>query len=137
LETRLEVGWVIGAFIAVIARSPDWLGLLVLSVAVGALSIDRIVTHYGAGRVAAETGTATLPIRLLETAEAVAARGDRQQAVLVALAAADAAAMVGSVPADQLAVLQRRGKEAATDRDPTVEDEVLQLAHQLVTESGG
>jgi hypothetical protein len=136
LETRLEVGWVIGAFIAVIARSPDWLGLLVLAVAVGALSIDRLASHYGAGRVAAETGAATLPLRLLETAEAVAARGDRQQAVLVALAAADAAAMVGSVPAEQLAVLQRRGRQAATDHNPSLEDEVLQLAHQLVTESG-
>ncbi len=120
LETRLEVGWVIGAFIAVIARSPDWLGLLVMAVAVGALSVDRIASHYSTGRVAAETGAATLPIRLLETAEAVAARGDRQQAVLVALAAADAASMVGSVPAESLAVLQRRGREAATDRDPSL-----------------
>ncbi len=136
LETRLELGWVVGAMIAVITRSPDWVGLLVLAAAAAALGIDRSVSHIEARRLGAEVGVATLPIRLLETAETVAARGDRQQAVLVALAAADAAAIVGTVPPDRLASIQRRGRLAATENDPEVEDEVLRLVHDLVTESG-
>ncbi len=64
----------------------------------------------------------------------MAARGDRQQAVLVALAAADAAALVADLPADDLELLRKRGREAAAENDPSVEDEVIRLAHQLVTE---
>lgn len=137
LETRLELGWVAGALVAVVARAPDWVGLLLLTVSALALGVDRAVSHIEARRLGAGVSVATLPIRLLETAETVAARGDRQQAVLVALAAADAAALVGSVPAEQLAALRRMGQRAATDNDPTTEDEVLRLAHDLVTEAGG
>ena len=135
LETRLEVGWVVGALVAVIARSPDWLGLLVLAVGVSALSADRIVSAVQASRLAGDTDIATLPFRLLETAEAVSARGDRQQAVLVALAAADAAAMIGTVPAEQMATLQSWGRAAANENDQAAEAEVLRMAHDLVTES--
>lgn len=135
LETRLELGWVAGALVAVITRAPDWVGMLLLTATVLSLGVDRTLSHIEARRLGADVGVATLPIRLLETAEAVAARGDRQQAVLVALAAADAAALVGSVPPDRLATLQRRGREAATENDPEIEDEVLRMAHDLVTEA--
>ncbi len=134
LETRLELAWVAGALTAVIARANDWLGLVALAVALGGLAFERVKTSIDASRVEAKVGVDTLPLRLLETAEAVAARGDRQQAVLVALAAADAAALVSDLPPHELEALRERGREAARENDPEVEDEVLQLAHQLVTE---
>ena len=71
----------------------------------------------------------------METAEAVAASGDRQQAVLVALAAAEAAAEAGTVAPEKLAELQRRSRDAAAANDPSAEDAVLRLAHNLVAES--
>ena len=134
LETRLEVAWVIGGLAAVISRLPNWLGLAVLSVGLGALSFDRILAALAAARVGG-AGATTLPLRLMETAEAVAATGDRQQAVLVALAAAEAAAMVGTVAPERLAELQRRSRDTAVGNDPSAEDDVLRLAHQLVAES--
>ncbi|MDH3678483.1 MAG: hypothetical protein OEV40_00910 [Acidimicrobiia bacterium] len=135
LETRLEVAWVVGSLVAVLGRFPNWLGLAILSACLGALGISRIVASIEAARVGADVGAASLPFRLLETAEAVAARGDRQQAVLVALAAAEAAAIVGKVPSERLGELQRRGREAAIGNEPSVEDDVLRLAHDLVAES--
>lgn len=134
LETRLELAWVAGALIAVLARAPDWLGLVALAVAMGALAFDRVNSALEARKIEAKVGAETLPLRLLETAEAVAARGDRQQAVLVALAAADAVALVADLPPGDLESLRKRGREAATENDPSIEDEVLRLAHQLVTD---
>lgn len=136
LETRLELAWVIGSLVAVIARSPDWLGLLGLAVGVGLVIADRVASEREASRIQAHGTTATLPLRLLETAEAMAARGDRQQAVLVALAAADAARLAGHLSSAELLDLQRRCERAAIDNDPAAEDEALRLAHQLITESG-
>jgi MFS family permease len=135
LETRLELAWVAGALVAVLARAPDWLGLVALAVALGGLAFDRVNSAIEARKIGAEVGSETLPLRLLETAQAVAARGDRQQAVLVALAAADAAALVADLPQSDLECLRARGREAAAENDPVVEDEVLKLAHRLVTGS--
>lgn len=135
LETRLEVAWVIGSVAAVLTRLPDWLGLAILAVGLGALSINRILADVTAAQVGADAGATTLPQRLLETAEAIAARGDRQQAVLVALAAADAAAMVGEVAPDRLAEFERQGRDAAVSNDPSAGDAVLRLARNLVAES--
>lgn len=137
LETRLEVAWVIGSLAAVLTRLPDWLGLAILAVGLGAFSINRILSALAAAQIGADTGAATLALRLLETAEAIAARGDRQQAVLVAMAAADAAAMVGAVTPDSLAEFERRGRDAAISNDPSAEDAVLRLARDLVAESSG
>jgi MFS family permease len=133
LETRLELAWVAGALGAVIARATDWLGLVALAVVLGGLAFDRMKSALDARRIEAEVGVETLAFRLLETAEAVAARGDRQQAVLVALAAADAAALVNDLPPGDLELLRKRGQEAAAENNPSVEDEVLRMAHQLVT----
>jgi hypothetical protein len=85
LETRLEVGCVVGSIVAVLARFPSWVGLAILSVALGAFGFSRIMAEFNAARIGAGVEAATVPFRLLETAEAVASRGDRQQAVLVAL----------------------------------------------------
>jgi hypothetical protein len=71
----------------------------------------------------------------METANAVASSGDRQQAVLVALAAAEAAAMVGNVSPERLAELQQRSRETAISNDPVAEDAVLRLARDLVAEA--
>ena len=133
LETRLEIAWVIGSLAAVLSRLPSWLGLAILSVGLGVLSLNRILASIATARVGAEP--ATLPLRLLETAEAVAASGDRQQAVLVALAAAEAAAMVGKVAPARLAELQSRCHDAAVSNDPSAEDAVLRLARDLVAET--
>jgi hypothetical protein len=135
LETRLEIAWVIGSLAAVLARLPNWLGLAILSMGLAALSFDRIVAAVAASRAGSDARATTLPLRLIATAEAVAARGDRQQAVLIALAAAEAAATVGTVDPERLAELQRRSHEAAGGNDPSLEDAVLRLAHNLVAES--
>lgn len=135
LETRLEIAWVIGSMVAVLGRFPNWLGLAILSACLGAVSINRIGASLAAARVGSDVATASLPFRLMETAEAVAARGDRQQAVLVALAAAEAAAMVGHVSTERLVELKRRSREAAIRNEPSIEDDVLRLAHDLVAES--
>jgi len=121
--------------IAVVARAPDWAGLAVLSAALVAVSADRISEHRNAVRVQAEMGAETLALRLLETAEAVAAQGDRQQAVLVALAAADAAAIDHDVDIEQVQLLRQRGLAATSQNDPELEAEIIRLAHELVTES--
>jgi MFS family permease len=134
LETRLELAWVAGALSAVIARAADWLGLVALAVALGGLAFDRVSSVLEARKIEAKVGVETLPLRLLETAEAVAARGDRQQAVLVALAAADAAALVVDLPVGDLESLRECGRKAAAEHSPSAEDEVLRRARQLVTE---
>ncbi|MGB5758223.1 MAG: MFS transporter [Acidimicrobiales bacterium] len=135
LETRLEVAWVIGSIMAVLARFPNWVGLAILSLALGAFGFSRIVDELTQPRFGVYAEMATLPARLLATAEAVAAQGDRQQAVLVALAAAEAAAMAGTVTDEQLDDLKKRSRQAAVDNDPAVEEDVLRLAYELVTES--
>jgi MFS family permease len=135
LETRLEIAWVVGALVAVLTRAPDWLGLVMMAAGLGALAIDRIGTRLAANRVGAVVEISTLPLRLMETAETVAARGDRQQAVLVAVAAVEAAAISGLVSPDELANIQVLGRRAAHDNDPASEDNIVQLAHQLVTEA--
>ncbi len=137
LETRLEIAWVIGSLAAVLMRLPNWLGLAVLSVALGALGFNRIVAAVAAARVGSDARATTLPLRLMATAEVIAARGDRQQAVIVAVAAAEAAAIVGTVASEKLAGLQERSREAAMGNDPSLEDAVLRLAHDLVAESSG
>jgi len=119
----------------VVARAPDWAGLVILAGCLVALSADRVIEHRNALQVQAEMGTETLALRLLETAEAVAAQGDRQQAVLVALAAADAAAMDHDVPIEQVLQLRKRGLDATLRNDPELEAEVIRQAHELVTES--
>lgn len=135
LETRLEIAWVIGSLAAVLTRLPNWLGLAILAAGLGALSINRILVGLAASRVG--VGSATLPVRLIETAQAVDARGDRQQAVLIAVAAAEAGAMVGTVTPESLAKLQRQSREAAVSNDPAAEDAVLRLARDLVAEASG
>ncbi len=137
LETRLELAWVVGSLVAVLSRAPNWLGVTMLAVALGALSVDRILTELEARRVGRIATTATLPLRLLETAESVAARGDRQQAVLLAVAAVEAAAMTGSVAAERLDELQCRARAAALDDTDGSgpETDLLALAHELVTVS--
>lgn len=135
LETRLEIAWVVGSLAAVVARLPNWLGLAILAGCLGALSLDRVLAALAATRVGADAAATTLPLRLMETAEAVAERGDRQQAVLVALAAVEAAAMTGSVAPVQLMELQRRCRDAAVDLDPSAEEAVMRMAHDLIAES--
>ena len=84
--------------------------------------------------VESATAPATLPLRLLETAEALAARGDRQQAVFVAIAAAESATPSGAPATPELANLREIGR-AAADQDEHHAEEALRLAHQLVAEA--
>lgn len=135
LETRLELAWVVGALTAVVTRAPNWLGLVMLFIGLGALATSRLEARYVAGRVATKADFATLPLRLMETAEAVAARGDRRQAVLVAVAAVEAAQIAGSVSKAQLAEIQQLGHYAAHENDPDSEAEAMRLAHHLVTDA--
>jgi MFS family permease len=135
LETRVEVAWVIGSIVAVLARFPSWVGLAILSAAMGAFGISRIVDELATARLGSGVEAATLPFRLLDTAEAVASRGDCQQAVLVAVAAVEAAALVGDVPAGRMEELKEKSRRAAMENDRDLEDQVLRLAHDLVAES--
>lgn len=135
LETRLEIAWVIGSIVAVLARFPSWMGLAILSAALGAYCTSRTVAELTAARVGAEVGAATLPFRLLETAQTVASRGDRQQAVLIALAAVEAAAMVGFVADEPLSQLRQRSRQAVLGYDHAVEEGLLRQAYDLVAET--
>ncbi len=133
LETRLEIAWVVGSLAAVLSRLPGWLGLAILAACLGALSLYRALV----GVVAAHSGAldVALPVRLMETADAVAARGDLQQAVLVALAAAEAAAISGKVAPARLAELQRMSRALAISDDPAGDETLLRLAWELVAET--
>jgi hypothetical protein len=72
---------------------------------------------------------------LLETAEALAARGDRQQAVIIATAAADLVSPVGEGVMPQLADLRELGVLAASDHNEGAAEEALRIAHQLVADA--
>jgi hypothetical protein len=135
LEARLELGWVGGALAAVVVSVPGWLGVAVLTVWLGGLAIGRVIQRRGAAVIESTAGPATLPLRLLETAEALAARGDRQQAVFVAVAAADTVTLVGAPVNPELADLRELGRVAATDQDEHAAEKALRLAHQLVAEA--
>lgn len=135
LETRLELAWVAGALLAVVSNAPGWLGAVVLTVGLGGLAMERVIRRRGAARIESAATRATLPLRLLETAEALAARGDRQQAVFVAVAAADTVTVIGTEVKPELADLRELGRVAATDQGEHAADEALRLAHQLVADA--
>lgn len=134
LETRLELGWVGGSLVAVLARFPNWLGLAILSMFLAIVAGNRIIAAVRAARLGASVGTATLALRLLETAEAVAARGDRQQAVVVALAAVEAATVTGQTAPETLADVRRQCHDAAVTNDPAAEEQLLRLVREIIAE---
>jgi hypothetical protein len=135
LETRLELAWVAGALLAVVSSVPGWIGAVVLTAWLGGLAIERVIRRREAARIESGAAPATLPLRLLETAEALAARGDRQQAVLVAVAAANAVTLTGASVKPELADLRELGRVAATNHDEHAAEEALRLAHELVAEA--
>jgi MFS family permease len=132
LEARLELGWVAGALAAVAVSVPGWLGAAVLSVGLGSVAIERVIQRRGAARIESAEASTTLPLRLLETAEALAARGDRQQAVSVAIAAVDAVTLAGAPVKPELADLRELGQVAAADQGEHAAEEAIRLARQLV-----
>jgi MFS family permease len=134
LEARLELGWVTGALAAVVVSVPGWLGTVVLAAGLGGLALGRAIQQKGAALIESAATPATLPLRLLETAEALAARGDRQQAVFVALAAAESVTPSGTPTTPELTDLREIG-QAAVDHDDHHAEEALRLAHQLVAEA--
>jgi hypothetical protein len=134
LEARLELGWVTGALAAVAVSVPGWLGTVVLAVGLGGLALGRVVERRGAALIESAAAPATLPLRLLETAEALAARGDRQQAVFVAVAAAESITPSGAPATPELTDLREVGR-AAAGQDEHHAEEALRLAHQLVAEA--
>ncbi|MGF1599439.1 MAG: hypothetical protein ACFCVK_21420 [Acidimicrobiales bacterium] len=132
LETRLELAWVGGSLLAVLARFPNWLGLAILAAFLGALGTGRIIERVRTTRIEARVGADTLALRLIETAEAVAARGDRQQAVAVALAAVEAAAKTGQLTAEVLDDVRRRWDDVAVGHDPAAEEQLITYIRNLV-----
>jgi hypothetical protein len=119
----------------VVVSVPGWLGAAVLTASLGSLAVGRVIQRRGAARIESAAAPATLPLRLLETAEALAARGDRQQAVLVAVAAAEAVTLVGAPVKPELAAIRELARVAATDHDQHAAGEALRLAHQLVADA--
>jgi hypothetical protein len=127
------LGWVGGALAAVVVTMPGWLGAGIVTAGLGAAAIGRLLGRKFAARVGSATGRATLPLRLLETAEALSARGDRLQAAAVAVAAAEAAA--GPAVSPGLEALRELSGRAATDPNGQAADDVLRLAHRMVTDA--
>jgi hypothetical protein len=134
LEARLELGWVTGALAAVMVSVPGWLGTVVLAAGLGGLALGRVIQPRGAVLIESTAAPTTLPLRLLETAEALAAGGDRQQAVFVAVAAADFVTPSNTPATPDLADLREIGRTAVDKGEPRAE-EALRLAHQLVAEA--
>jgi MFS family permease len=125
LETRLELAWVLGALLAVGLRAPGWVGLAVLTAGFAVVAVDRLVRYRQRHLLDAVPAEASLALRLLETAQALDARGDIQQALVVALAALDAAHRRG-VPVGEGAEEARRLADAAL-----AGDDAGQLRHAL------
>lgn len=136
LETRIELGWVLGALLAVVSRAPDWLGLAVLALWLLSIAADRFWTARSALELGGEAGVRTLPIRLIETAEALAARGDRQQAAVLAVAAAETARDLSPVDDGEaeeiIDRLRSLGHAVVDESDPTDTVQALSDARDLV-----
>ena len=111
-----------------------WLGTVVLAAGLGGLALGRVIQRRGVALIESAAAPATLPLRLLETAEALAARGDRQQAVFVAVAAAESVTPNGAPATSELTDLREVGR-AAAGQDEHHAEEALRLAHQLVAEA--
>jgi len=97
-ETRFQLLWVLGALVAVVARPPLWAGFLAVGLTTGLAALSNVGVlraSSGApvsGRLAPSRHEAPTPAaeRLLATAEALAARGELEAAIVVAVASADA-----------------------------------------------
>ena len=134
LETGLELAWVSGAIAAVVARAVDWIGLTALGMAMLALAAHRIWRRWLASRIEGESIPITLPLRLLATAEAVAAQGDPHQAALVAATAVDAAVLAGAEAGLEAAEIKELALQVAGHIDAETAEVVVRRAHQFVIE---
>jgi hypothetical protein len=137
LETRLELAWVLGAIAAVVARAPAWLGIGALTAWLGAVAVYRVVQRRSAARIGAGVGPRTLPLRLLETAEALAAQGDQEQAALVAVAAVDAVAVLGNRVGPEVEEVRRLAEVAVNDDDVGAAEQAVHLAREVVADAFG
>jgi MFS family permease len=130
IETQLELAWVIGALLAIVARAPDWLGIGVLTAWFAVVALAREQSRRAAVHLQAEVGPVPLPLRLLETADALAARGDVNQAAVVALAAIDVVSPNSALtPVDDRLESWRRCGTAPTGADAEL---LVHFAHELV-----
>jgi hypothetical protein len=122
-ETRFQLSWVLGAFVAVAIQPPLWAGFLI----VGSASSLAALRYFEAGRPsvrepAAERSVPTVPEepaaspaeRLLAAAEDLAHRGELDVAVVVAAASLDAA------------------RAAALDDDAVIAGDQISLSDALV-----
>ncbi|MCP3912742.1 MAG: MFS transporter [Actinomycetia bacterium] len=134
LETGLELAWVTGAIAAVVARAVDWVGLVALGLGMLALAAHRVWRVWLAVRIEGEIVPATLPLRLLVTAEGVAAQGDPHQAALLAATAVDAAVLAGAPRDSTVASIRELALEVAGHPDAESAIEVVRRAHEYVTE---
>ena len=125
LETQIELAWALGALLAVVARASDWLGVVLLAAWLIAVAVTRVANQHTVAAVAEETSRRALPVRLLETADALAAQGDPHQAAIVALVAAKSIEPPPE-PSQQLQTFLQT-PAAALDADDA--EEVLRLAH--------
>lgn len=135
LETRIELGWVLGALLAVVSRAPDWVGAGLAALWLMTVAGGRIAEVIAAARREFDSGLETLPQRLVATAESLASVGDHQQAAVVALAAADAARTAVGVPGEVLfQELRSLQREVIDDHDAQVVERMIAVARQLVDE---
>jgi hypothetical protein len=123
---------VLGALAAVAARSEGWMGMTALAAAFGLLGLSRLLRGRNAAEIEAVSHTATLPARLLDTAAALHARGDTQQAVVVAMAAVDAATDTGRPVGPRAGRLHDLAHRVEVDEDAAAASEALALANELV-----
>lgn len=110
LETRLVLAWVVAACLAVAARAPTLVGMIALTVFLSLATLAHLRRNKLFGSFLAP-GAEELPMarRLLLRAEALAAEGLFDEAIVVARAAVEQAVMpdgCAAAPADEAAARQ-------------------------------
>lgn len=113
-ETRFQLAWVLGALVAVLAEPPIWVGLLLVGAMTGLAAFSHLAPRTPALGPAqhAAPGAPTRPLptaaKLMAAATALAERGEREAAVVLAAAAAGTTSVSDA--------LGDRGVTGGTDR---------------------
>jgi hypothetical protein len=118
-ETRFQLAWVLGAFVAVAAEPPIWAGFLLVGVVTGLAALSylgaRRATPAQGPTESAAPGKQTRPVstaeKLVAAAAARAERGEHEAAVILAAAAADTASHSTAVEDHGAAIGPDRVKE--------------------------
>ena len=139
-ETQFQLAWVFGALIAVLARPPGWVGMLVLAVVLAYAAAAYVWEIRTLGRAMAIGGQSGLIGGLLESAHFCLLNGARRQAIVVATTAAELAVDLGCVAHEPPDLLELRHLREGVLRDATEPPEArveraLALARRVVSDA--